>query len=117
MSICVYLYASIILYMPEWLRSISQMTVHFGKDVKQWEHSSIAGGSENLYSHYGNQYGGTSENWEEIYLKTQVYHSWSYTQRMFHPATRTLAQQYSLLLYSLFPETVNILDVPQLNNG
>jgi hypothetical protein len=88
-----------------------------GKDGDQGEYSLTADVSENLYSQYGNQYGGTSENWEEIYLKTQVYHSWSYTQRMFHPATRTLAQQYSLLLYSLFPETVNILDVPQLNNG
>jgi hypothetical protein len=29
----------------------------------------------NLYSHYGNQYGGSSENCKVIYLKTQLYHS------------------------------------------
>jgi hypothetical protein len=37
------------------------------------EHSSIAGGSANLYNHHGNQYGGSSGNWESIYLKTQLY--------------------------------------------
>ena len=26
-----------------------------------------------LYSHYENQYGGSSENWESIYLKTQTH--------------------------------------------
>ena len=39
---------------------------HDFKDEEQEEDSSIAGGSENLYSHSGNQYG--SENWEFIYL-------------------------------------------------
>ena len=31
-----------------------------GEDVAQREHSSIAGGSANLYSHFGNQYGSFS---------------------------------------------------------
>ena len=54
MSICVYLYASIILYMPEWLRSKSHTTAHAGKDVKQGEHASTASVSANLYSHVRN---------------------------------------------------------------
>jgi hypothetical protein len=29
-----------------------QVTAHAGEDVEQGEHSSIAGGSTNLYSHY-----------------------------------------------------------------
>jgi hypothetical protein len=45
--------------------------------LRMWskrEHSSIAGGSANLY-HSGNQFGSFSENWEYVYLKTQLYHS------------------------------------------
>lgn len=34
------------------------------------EHSFIAGGSANLYNHYEDQYGGPSEKWKSIYLKT-----------------------------------------------
>ena len=30
----------------------------------------------------------------------QLYHSWTYTQSMLHPSTRTLAQPCSLLFYS-----------------
>jgi hypothetical protein len=41
-----------------------QGTAHAGKDVQQGEHSSIAGGNVNLYNHFGNQFGGFSENWE-----------------------------------------------------
>jgi hypothetical protein len=33
---------------------------HAGKDVEQGEYSSIAGVNENLYSHLGNQCGGSS---------------------------------------------------------
>ena len=42
----------------------SSLTAHGGEDVKQGEHSSIAGGSANLYNHFGNQFGSFSENWE-----------------------------------------------------
>ena len=34
-------------YTSEWLRLKSQVTAHTGKDVKQGEHSSIAGGNAN----------------------------------------------------------------------
>jgi hypothetical protein len=49
--------------------------------------SSIAGGIENWYNHSGNQFGGSLENWKWIYLKTQQYHSWEYTQKMPNHAT------------------------------
>jgi hypothetical protein len=38
------------------------MTSHAGEDIEKWEHSSIAGESANLYSHFGNQYGGFSKS-------------------------------------------------------
>ena len=37
------------------------MTDHDDKNVEQGEHSFIAGGSVNLYSHFGNQYDGFSK--------------------------------------------------------
>jgi hypothetical protein len=63
-----------------------------GEDVEQGEHLSIDDWSENLYMHFGSQYGNFPENWKLIYLTTQLYYSYAYTQRMFHPTTRTLAQ-------------------------
>jgi hypothetical protein len=75
------------LHQSEWLRSNPQVTTHVGEDVEKEEHSSIAGGIANWYNHSGNQSGGSSENWKLIYLKTQLYHSWEYTQKMLHHAT------------------------------
>ena len=46
-----------------------------GEDVELGEYSSSAGGSANLYNHFGNQDVVFSENWELICLKTQHYHS------------------------------------------
>jgi hypothetical protein len=62
-----------------------QVTTHVGEDVEKEEHSSIAGGIANLYNHSENQSGGFSKIY--IYLKTQQYHSWEYTQKMPHYAT------------------------------
>ena len=70
------------------------------EDVEEGEHSFIAGGSANLYSQFGNQYGVFSENWESIYLKNwgsiylkiQQYHSWAYIQRMQNRTTKTFVQ-------------------------
>ena len=59
--------------MSEWLRSKTQMTAYAGEDEEQEKHAYSA----DLYKHYGNQYGGFSENWKLIYLKTQEYHSWA----------------------------------------
>jgi hypothetical protein len=43
--------------------------------MEQEQHPSILGESANLYNHFGNLFGILSENWEEFYLKTQLYHS------------------------------------------
>ena len=40
-----------------------QVTEDAGKDVEKEEHSSIVGGIASLYNHFGNQSGGSSENW------------------------------------------------------
>ena len=45
-------------------KSKTPITVHVGEDVEKGEHSSTAGRSANLYSHFGNQYGKSSEKWE-----------------------------------------------------
>jgi hypothetical protein len=37
------------------------VTAHSGEDLEQREHSSISGGSENIYNHFENQFGGFSE--------------------------------------------------------
>jgi hypothetical protein len=54
------------------------------EDVEKQEHSSIASGVANWYNHSENQSGGSSEDWKYIYLKTQLYHSWEYTQSIPH---------------------------------
>ena len=41
----------------------NQEIAHAGEDVEQGEHFFIAAVSSNLESHFGNQYGGFSENW------------------------------------------------------
>jgi hypothetical protein len=38
-------------------------TADAGEDVEKEEHSSIGGEIESWYNHYGNQSGGSSENW------------------------------------------------------
>ena len=53
-----------ILRWSEWLISNTLVTAHAGEDVDQEKHSSIAGGSTNLYNNFGNQFGSFSENWE-----------------------------------------------------
>jgi hypothetical protein len=82
-------------YPLEWPRSQTQVTEHAGKDVEQGEHFSTAAGRANLYNHFGNQFGSFSENWEQFYLKTQLYHSWTYTQKLPHSITGTLVRLYS----------------------
>jgi hypothetical protein len=64
-----------------------------GKDVEKEEHSFIAVGITSWYKPSGNQFGGSSENWTHIiYLRTQQYHSWAYTQKMLQHVIRTHAQ-------------------------
>jgi hypothetical protein len=54
-------------------------------DMEQGEYFSIVGGSANLYSHFRNQYGSFSENWESIYSKIQLY--LGIYLRMLYPTT------------------------------
>jgi hypothetical protein len=44
------------LHLSEWLRPIIQVTAHDSEDMEQGEHSTIAGGRVNIYSHTGKQY-------------------------------------------------------------
>ena len=93
------------------------MTAHAGKDVEQGEHSSIADGHADLYSHFGSQYGSVSENLKLISLKTQLSHSWASTQDVasFHKCT--CSTMFIAALCMQKPEIGNNLDVPQPKNA
>jgi len=78
-------------HQSEWLRSKTPATADAGKDVEKEEHSSIAGGTANWYNHSGNQSGGSSENWTLHYLRSHLYLSWAYTQKMLQHITKTHA--------------------------
>jgi len=60
----------------------TQVTAHSGREVEQGEHSSITSRSANLLNHFGNHFSGFSENWEEFYLKRQLYYTWAYTYKV-----------------------------------
>jgi hypothetical protein len=62
------------------------------EDVEKKEHSSIVGGIASWNNHSGNQFSSSSENWTLYYLRIQLNHSWSYTQKMLQHVTRTHAQ-------------------------
>ena len=98
------------------------MTAHAGEDVEQEDHSSIAGGSSNFYNDYGNQFGSFLENWEQFYLKSQLYLG------ICPEDAPTLHKDIcaTMFIETLFitakrkkknKETGNNLDVPQLKNG
>ena len=53
-----------ILCQLEWLTQKSQVTADAREDVKNEEHSPIAGGIVSWYNHSGNQPGGSSEHWK-----------------------------------------------------
>jgi hypothetical protein len=67
------------------------MTADAGEDVKKEEHSSIASGIASWYNRSGNQSGSSPENYTQYYLRTQLYHSWAYTQKMLQYVIRTNA--------------------------
>jgi len=64
------------------------MTTAADEAVKIEEHSSIVGGFESLYNHSGNLSGGSSVNWTQYYLRTQLYHSWAYIQMILQYTTK-----------------------------
>jgi hypothetical protein len=78
-------------HQSEWLRSKTQVTADAGEDVKKEEHSFIAGGIARYYNHSRNQSGCSSENWTSYYLRTQLYYSWAYMQKMLQHVIRTHA--------------------------
>jgi hypothetical protein len=47
------------------------VTADADKDVKKEEHASIADGIASWYDHPGNQFGSSSENWTQYYVRTQ----------------------------------------------
>jgi hypothetical protein len=49
------------------------------EDMEKKEHSSITARTANWYNCSGNESGGSLENWKYIYLKSQLYYSWTYT--------------------------------------
>ena len=51
-----------------------------GGGVEKREPSCTVGGNGSWYSHYGEQYGGTLENYTQNYHMTQQSHSWAYIQ-------------------------------------
>jgi hypothetical protein len=81
-----------------------------GEEVELWIPSSIVSESSNLYIHCGIQCGSYSGRQIAIYLKIQLYHSCTYTQKIRHPTTETLDQPYSLLIYSHYSEIGKNLD-------
>ena len=48
--------------------------------MEKREPSCTVGGNVSWYNHYGEEYGGTLENYAQNYDMTQQSHSWAYTQ-------------------------------------
>jgi hypothetical protein len=95
------------------------MIVHVVEDVEQ-EDSSIACGSAEMYKYFGNQFGCFSENWEYFHLKTQLYHSWACSQKMFDRPTMLLAALFVIVRNWKQPRCPSIKDknyVLYLYNG
>ena len=61
--------------------------IRYSRENSCMQSSSIASGSANLYKHSGNQFGDFSENSEYMYHKTQLHHSWAYTQKKLNYTT------------------------------
>ena len=55
---------SITSHLPEWLSSKSPLRINSGEGVERREPSYTAGGNVNLYSHYGEQYGGSLKDYK-----------------------------------------------------
>jgi len=77
------------------------VTANAGEDVEKEEHFSIVGGIADWYNNSANQSGGSSENWTLSYLRTRLYLSWAYTQKMPQHITRhVLYYVHSSLIYN-----------------
>jgi hypothetical protein len=67
------------------------VTTDAGKDMEKEEHFSNVSEITRWYDYSGNQSGDSSQNWTSFYLRTQLYHSWAYTQKMLQYIIRTHA--------------------------
>lgn len=69
----------------------------------------------NMYSQTVNQCVAVPQ--EDVTLSTSRirHYYWAYTKRIFPPISETRVQPHSFLLYSLYPEIENHLDVPKEN--
>ena len=80
---------------PEKLARRAQEKNTWSLKKEKGKHSSAAGGSAKMDSHFGNQYGDSSGKWESVYPKIQPFLSWVYTQRVHVHTTRTYVQPCS----------------------
>ena len=71
----------------------TKVTVHAREDREQGEHFSIAGGSINLHSHFGNLFGSFSENGNQSTIKPR------YTTHGHIPKEHSIIPQVYLLNY------------------
>jgi hypothetical protein len=69
------------------------------EDVEKKEHSSIADRIASWYNHSGKQSDSSSENYKKFYLKTQLYHSWAYTQEVPHHTKETGSDMFIAALF------------------
>jgi hypothetical protein len=58
------------------------VTADAGEDVEKEGHFSIVGGIASWYNHSGNQSGSSLENGTYYNLRSKLYHSWAYIQKM-----------------------------------
>jgi hypothetical protein len=77
------------------------VTANAGKNVEKEEHSSIAGGTANLYNHFGNQFGG--------FAKKKNLSTWSHGQYYLLPVH---SRQY----YHCFSTLESVIDFPYLSS-
>ena len=97
-------------HQSEWPSLISPQITNTGESVEKMEPSCTVGGNVSWYNHYGQQYGGTLENYTQNYYLTEQSHSWAYIQTKL-PLKKTYAPACSLQHYSQQPRHGNKLNV------
>ena len=86
------------------------------EDEDRGEYSSIAGGSANISSYFGNQYRCFWENWEWKYLNTKINHSCAYPKHTPSYHKDTCSTMFITVLF-VISRTGNNLNAPQLKSG
>jgi hypothetical protein len=70
-----------------------------------------------LYSHFGNQNDSFSENWELVFLKTQIFHFWAYTQKDTPPYYKDTCSIIFIAALFVIARNGDNLAVPPSKNG